>query len=159
MAPSSACRTSTQRKRGGPLELAPVAAVQDSYSLLERDAEPILDLPVGFQAFGPLAGGWLTGKYRRGEPPPGGSRMTQRPEPYRHLEADRVHDALDRFGAEARPPASTARPWRSPGSSPTRGIDAVVLGPRRREHLEPALRALELRLEPDERDELASLFA
>ena len=28
------------------------------------------------------AAGWLTGKYRRGEPYPAGSRMTQRPEPY-----------------------------------------------------------------------------
>jgi aryl-alcohol dehydrogenase-like predicted oxidoreductase len=141
------------------LELAPVAAVQDSYSLLERDAEPVLDLPVRFQAFGPLAGGWLTGKYRRGEAAPRGSRMTLRPEPYRHLEADRVHDALDRFGAEAEvrgvDRATLAFAWLLADSR----VDAVVLGPRRPAHLEPALRALDLRLEPDERAELASLFA
>jgi aryl-alcohol dehydrogenase-like predicted oxidoreductase len=141
------------------LELAPVAAVQDSYSLLERDDEPILDLPVRFQAFGPLAGGWLTGKYRRGEAAPEGSRMTLRPEPYRHLEADRVHDALDRFGAEADARgvdrATLALAWLL--GDPR--IDAVVLGPRRPEHLEPALRALELLLDRDERAGLASLFA
>ena len=140
------------------LELAPVAAVQNSYSLLDREAEPLLDLPVRFQAFGPLAGGWLTGKYRRGEAAPEGSRMTLRPEPYRHLEADRVHDALDRFGAEAeaRGVERTTLAFAWLLSDPR--VEAVVLGPRRAEHLEPALRALELPLEPDERDGLAALF-
>ena len=141
------------------LELAPVAVVQNSYSLLDRETEPVLDLPVRFQAFGPLAGGWLTGKYRRGEAAPEGSRMTLRPEPYRHLEADRVHDALDRFGAEAEARsvdrATLAFAWLL--TDPR--VDAVVLGPRRPEHLEPALRAFELPLEPDERKRLESLFA
>jgi aryl-alcohol dehydrogenase-like predicted oxidoreductase len=140
------------------LALAPVAAVQNSYSLLDREAEPLLDLPVRFQAFGPLAGGWLTGKYRRGEAAPAGSRMTLRPEPYRHLEADRVHDALDRFGAEAeaRGVERTTLAFAWLLSDPR--VEAVVLGPRRAEHLEPALRALELPLEADERDRLAALF-
>jgi aryl-alcohol dehydrogenase-like predicted oxidoreductase len=140
------------------LGLAPVAAVQNSYSLLDREAEPLLDLPVRFQAFGPLAGGWLTGKYRRGEAAPAGSRMTLRPEPYRHLEAERVHDALERFGAEAeaRGVERTTLAFAWLLSDPR--VEAVVLGPRRAEHLEPALRALELALEPDERDRLAALF-
>ena len=141
------------------LELAPVAAVQNSYSLLDRDAELGLDLPVRFQAFGPLAGGWLTGKYRRGEAAPEGSRMTLRPEPYRHLEADRVHDALDRFGAEAEARGVDRTTLAFAWLLADPRVDAVVLGPRRPEHLEPALRALELRLEPDEREGLAGLFA
>ena len=55
-------------------------AVQNSRSLLDRQDEPDL-LPlcaerhIAYLAFGPLAGGWLTGKYRRGEPPPHGSRI------------------------------------------------------------------------------------
>ena len=64
--------------------------VQNSYSLLDRDAErEVLPLcaahGLGFTPFSPLAGGWLTGKYRRGAPAPAGSRMTMRPEPYEHL--------------------------------------------------------------------------
>ena len=43
---------------------------------------------VGFTAFSPLAGGWLTGKYRSPGAYPAGSRMTLRPEPYRHLISD-----------------------------------------------------------------------
>src|ERR671935_167506 len=38
-------------------------------------------------------------------------------------------------------------------------VTAVVVGPRRPEHLAPALAALELRLSPQERNELAELFA
>jgi aryl-alcohol dehydrogenase-like predicted oxidoreductase len=82
------------------------SAVQNSYSLLERgDARELLplcaDRGVGYQAFSPLAGGWLTGKYRRGEAPPEGSRMTLRPEPYAHLRAEGVFDALEAFEARA----------------------------------------------------------
>jgi NDP-hexose C3-ketoreductase / dTDP-4-oxo-2-deoxy-alpha-D-pentos-2-ene 2,3-reductase len=38
-------------------------------------------------------------------------------------------------------------------------VTAVVVGPRRPEHLEAALRALESPLSQDEADELAALFA
>ena len=67
------------------LEAAAPQAIQNSYSLLARQDEPEL-LPlcarrgVAYLAFSPLAGGWLTGKYRRDAPYPAGSRMTQRPE-------------------------------------------------------------------------------
>src|SRR2546429_3634061 len=61
-------------------------AVQNSYSLLARQDEPdLLSLcavpGVAYRAFGPLAGGWLTGKYRRGAAYPARSRMTPRPRP------------------------------------------------------------------------------
>ena len=77
-------------------------AIQNSYSLLTRqDERDLLTLcaerRVAYLAFGPLAGGWLTGKYRRGEPFPAGSRMTQRPEPYRGFVTDRTFGALDRL--------------------------------------------------------------
>ncbi|MFP5319951.1 MAG: aldo/keto reductase [Acidimicrobiia bacterium] len=55
---------------------------QPPYSILARGAEADV-LPVcqrygmGVLAWSPLAGGWLTGKYRRGEDPPPGSRMTR----------------------------------------------------------------------------------
>src|SRR6478672_5549611 len=72
------------------LELGTPSLVQNSYSLLDRgDETEVIPLcaehGIPYQAFSPLAGGWLTGKYRRGEEAPLGSRMTMRPEPYRHL--------------------------------------------------------------------------
>src|SRR6266516_6773117 len=81
-------------------------AVQNSHSLLARQDEPHL-LPlcaergVAYLAFGPLAGGWLTGKYRRGAPYPAGSRMTQRPGPYTRFVTDRTFEALARLRAIA----------------------------------------------------------
>ena len=137
---------------------------QNSYSLLDREAEDeILPLcaehGLGFTPFGPLSGGWLTGKYRRGEGAPPGSRMATRPEGYPSLDDDRVFDALDGLGAEARSRgldmATLAFAWLL--AQP--GVTAVIVGPRRPEHLEPALRALEVELSPAEAEALAVLFA
>jgi aryl-alcohol dehydrogenase-like predicted oxidoreductase len=133
------------------------AVVQNSYSLLDREAErEVLPLCAAhgltFQAFGPLAGGWLTGKYRRDAPAPGGSRMTVRPEPYEHLRAPHVYDAIGEL-ARRGDPATLALAWlfADPRVS-------VVVGPRRPEHLKPALDALVASLTPQERDALAALF-
>jgi aryl-alcohol dehydrogenase-like predicted oxidoreductase len=62
-----------------------IAALQNRYSLLEREAEEELlplcrELGIGFVPYFPLASGVLTGKYRRGLPPPPGSRLENRPE-------------------------------------------------------------------------------
>jgi aryl-alcohol dehydrogenase-like predicted oxidoreductase len=57
----------------------PFVVIQSEYNMLVRDVEREV-LPycqahnVGFVPYYPLAGGFLTGKYRPGEPPPAGSR-------------------------------------------------------------------------------------
>ena len=131
--------------------------VQNSYSLLDREAErEVLPLcaerGLGFTPFSPLAGGWLTGKYRRGEPPPTGSRMTMRPEPYEHLRTDAVYAALDVLAARG-DPATLALAWLL--ADPR--VTAVVVGPRRPEHLAPALAAVEQGLDESTRRELAEV--
>ena len=138
--------------------------VQNAYSLLDREAaRDVLPLcareELGFTPFGPLAGGWLTGKYRPGEPPPPGSRMATRPEGQEHLLDDEAtFAAVDAFAAEARrrgvDPPALALAWLLCDER----VTAVILGARRPEHLEPARAALELELTPAERDELAELF-
>jgi aryl-alcohol dehydrogenase-like predicted oxidoreductase len=67
--------------RGGNLER--FVSAQNHYSLISRQAE--LDLlpastayGLGFLPYFPLANGLLTGKYRRGEPRPSGTRMDGR---------------------------------------------------------------------------------
>ena len=145
------------------LEAGRPAVVQNSYSLLERtDEHEVLPLcaefEVGYMPFSPLAGGWLTGKYKRDEPPPPGSRMATRPEPYEHLRTDHTFDALEAFAeAAARrgvDPATLALAWVLARPA----VTAVVVGPRRPDHLDPALRALDLKLSQAEADELAALF-
>ena len=144
-------------------EIARPAVVQNSFSLLDRgDEREVLPLCVEFgvayQAFSPLAGGWLTGKYRRGEDPPDGSRMTLRPEPYSELQNDRVFDALAALEAEAVDRdvdrATLALAWLF--ANPY--VSAIVVGPRRPEHLAPVFSGLNLQLSPDEAAEVAALF-
>src|SRR4051794_19077044 len=77
-------------------------SAQNEYSLLERDVEDELvpaceHVGVGLLPFFPLASGLLTGKYRRGEPAPPGTRLEGQEiddETY-----DRI-DSLERFAAE-----------------------------------------------------------
>jgi aryl-alcohol dehydrogenase-like predicted oxidoreductase len=139
------------------------AWAQNSYSLLEReDEEEALRICIreglGYTPYSPLAGGWLTGKYRRREEPPAGSRMTLRPDAYLHFQDDRVFDALEAFEERARErdtsPAALAIAWLLGDPD----VTAVIVGPRRPEQLRPALEALDLQLDPSEREELAGLF-
>ena len=137
---------------------------QSSFSLLDRgDAETVFPLchehGLGYEAFGPLAGGWLTGKYRRGEPYPQGSRMTQRPESYAGYATDETFDALEAFEREALgrgvSMAGLATAWLLSVSE----VTAVVVGPTRAEQLEPVREALDLELTSADRDHLRGLFA
>jgi aryl-alcohol dehydrogenase-like predicted oxidoreductase len=70
-------------------------ALQNQYSLLERSPERELiplcrEYDVGFVPYFPLASGLLTGKYRRGEPPPAGTRLEARPASLTDENFDRV---------------------------------------------------------------------
>jgi aryl-alcohol dehydrogenase-like predicted oxidoreductase len=88
------------RERG----LTPFVAVQNEYSLLVRDAErdvlPACErLGLGFVPYFPLASGLLTGKYRRGETAPAGTRLAGRDEIASEQQFD-VVDALEQFARE-----------------------------------------------------------
>ena len=79
-----------------------VVAVQNEYSLLHRDDDAeVLPLclrhGIGYVPYFPLASGLLTGKYRRGEPAPAGSRLAGRQIDDGDLE---TVEALERVGAE-----------------------------------------------------------
>ncbi len=143
------------------LGLGKPSLVQNSFSLLERGDEAELmplcvEHGIEYQAFSPLAGGWLTGKYRRGEEPPAGSRMTLRPEPYRHLEIDGVYDGLDALGRTASERGVSMGGLALAWALATAG--SAVAGPRRPVHLEMVREAVGLSLSESERGELGSLF-
>jgi aryl-alcohol dehydrogenase-like predicted oxidoreductase len=135
-------------------------AIQNEYSLLARgDESGVLPLcsreQVAYLVFSPLAGGWLTGKYRRGEAFPAGSRMTQRPDPYRAFLSDETFDRLERLTdlarADDRSLAGLALAWLLADEHVTQ----VVVGPGRPEHLAPVREALERPLSPAQREEVA----
>ncbi len=139
-------------------------AVQNSYSLLDLgDRDDVLPLcerrQIAYLAFSPLAGGWLTGKYRRGEPFPAGSRMTLRPDPYRGFVADQTFAALGRLEALATrrgtSTAGLALGWLLADNRVTQ----IVVGPGRPEHLRPVREAIEHPVTGSELAEIEGIIA
>jgi aryl-alcohol dehydrogenase-like predicted oxidoreductase len=137
------------------------ALVQNSFSLLDRaDESDVLPFcsehGIPYVPFGPLSGGWLTGKYRRGEAYPEGSRMTMRPGPYERLADDRVFDGLDKLRSEADARGvdlpTLAFAW------VLARVDGAVCGPNRAEQLDPILAARELQLSADDVDRIGRFF-
>jgi aryl-alcohol dehydrogenase-like predicted oxidoreductase len=83
----------------------PVVAIQSEYNLFRREVEREA-LPycaahgVGFVPYYPLAGGYLTGKYRRGQPAPPGSRG-ETVEMVQGFMIDAYYDKIERLEAWA----------------------------------------------------------
>lgn len=78
-------------------------SAQNEYSLLNRDAEhellPVLaERGIGFLPYFPLASGLLTGKYRKGEPAPAGTRLAANKERFDAV-TDEQWDRIEAFRA------------------------------------------------------------
>ena len=79
-------------------------SAQNNYNLLEREVEAelvpaCLRYGVGVLPFFPLANGLLTGKYRRNQPPPPGTRLSEKSHLLSGRNFDRV-EGLERYAAE-----------------------------------------------------------
>jgi aryl-alcohol dehydrogenase-like predicted oxidoreductase len=137
--------------------------VQNSFSLVDRAPEremfPLCaDQGIGFTAFSPLAGGWLTGKYRAASAYPEGSRMTLRPEPYRHLEREHVFRGLAALGEAARARAVEISALAIAWVLQHPRVDAAIVGPRSVAHLDAALTSTAIDLSDEEAERLGALF-
>jgi len=137
--------------------------VQNSFSLLDQgDADTVFPVcrehALGYEVHSPIAGGWLAGRYQRGQAYPEGSRMTQRPDAYRQFANDAVFDALEAFEREALgrgvSMAGLALGWLLDVPE----VTAVVVGPTRAEQLAPVREALALELSAEEHLYLGGLF-
>jgi aryl-alcohol dehydrogenase-like predicted oxidoreductase len=134
------------------------------YSLQARDAEyelipAAIDQGVGILVWSPLAGGLLSGKYRRDQRGPEGARqLTDWDEPPVR-DPDQLYDIVDALVEIAeRREASAARvalAWLMERP----GVTAVLVGARTEEQLADNLRAAELRLDDAERARLDELTA
>ena len=137
--------------------------VQNAFSLLEQgDRQTMFPLchehGLGYAPFGPLAGGWLTGKYRRGEEAPAGSRMTLRPEGGEGYRTDATFAALEAFERDAQARgvsmAALALAWLLHVPE----LTAIVVGPNDVAQLAPVRDALDIRLDADEHARIGALF-
>jgi aryl-alcohol dehydrogenase-like predicted oxidoreductase len=127
------------RKLAGGTLAARFEYVQNEYSMLaSADADDLIpycaDQGLRYTAFSPLAGGFLTGKYRLGEKPPAGSRLAHAPEAcaaYSTEESFAVIEQLRR-SAEARQQPMAEAALRFVLDTP--GVDGLIIAPRRTEH-------------------------
>jgi aryl-alcohol dehydrogenase-like predicted oxidoreductase len=137
---------------------APVT-LQPQYSLLVREIEweivpAAADAGLGLLPWSPLGGGWLSGKYRRGERPAGATRLGD--DPGRGMEAwdrrgtERTWDIIaavqDVAQARGVSMAEVALAWVT--DRPT--VTSTILGARTLEQLEANLRAAGLHLSAEE---------
>jgi len=145
------------------LGLARFDSLQPHYNLVHR-AEFELELRdvcntygLGVIPYSPLAGGFLTGKYRRGHTPPAGTRGATSRRIKDYLARDRNHDLVDRLRAmgEARGKsvAQMALAWLL--ADPV--ITAPIVGANTVAQWNEIAGALEVSLSEDEKNELDEL--
>jgi aryl-alcohol dehydrogenase-like predicted oxidoreductase len=137
------------------LGLERYASVQLQWSLAERGAERELvpaarAFGLGLMIWSPLARGFLSGKYRRGEAPPAGTRLASWQDTFRQFDNDRCWGALEAVRAVARrlgaTPAAVALAWLLAKPEAT----TLVLGARTEAQLADNLGALEVKLSPED---------
>ncbi len=141
------------------------AAQQIYYSLEARDAEyelvPLsVDQGLGILVWSPLAGGLMSGKYRRGSSPDGQSRQLSddwNEPPVRDQEKlyDTVEVLCDVAGGHGVSPAQVALAWLLGRPA----VTSLIIGARTDEQLADNLGAAELTLTSDERDALDKVSA
>ena len=136
--------------------------VQNSFCLLapgaDREVRAICrERGIGYSPYSPLAGGLLTGKYRRAEPFPAGTRMALRPDGTALTDA--THDALDTLRGVAQARASSSAAVALAWIIGHPDCAAPVAGPSRTApHLGHVAEALSLTLTDRERDQLDLVF-
>jgi aryl-alcohol dehydrogenase-like predicted oxidoreductase len=141
----------------------PVFASQQVYlSLQERSAEyeivpSAIDQGLGLLIWSPLAGGLLSGKYRRNQAAPEGSRLAGEWSEPPVYDEDKLYDTVDVLIEIAQghgvSPARVALAWLL-----TRpGVTTVIVGARTDEQLADNLAAVELELSTDELSRLEAV--
>ncbi|MDB4895792.1 MAG: adol/keto oxidoreductase [Firmicutes bacterium] len=146
------------------LGLARFVSVQPQYSLLVRDVEGEL-LPfcrsegVGVIPYSPMARGLLTGKYRKGEEPPAGTRAAAGEKRLHALMSDETFDRVERFRAActewglAMPQVATAWVLANPA------VTSAIVGASKPEQVADAAAAAELQLSAEQLQTLDQIFA
>jgi len=140
-------------------------ALQAQYSLVERGLErehvPLCEkFGLGILPWSPLAGGFLSGKYRRDAPPPAGTRLDKWKDRLASFDTPRNWKILDAVGAVARElgatPAEVSLAWLL--AKPT--VTSVIFGARTLAQLDDNLKAAALVLPAQalERLDRASAF-
>jgi aryl-alcohol dehydrogenase-like predicted oxidoreductase len=135
-------------------------SAQNHYNLLQRGAEhevipSCVNRGVGVLPYFPLANGLLTGKYRRGQAPPRGTRLTGRASELTDDVFDKM-EALERFGAER---GRSLLDVAIAGLAAMPGIASVIAGATKPEQARANAAASAWELSSDELDKLRSALS
>ena len=131
--------------------LSRYVTLQAQYSLLVRDLErehaPVCrEKGLGILPWSPLANGFLTGKFERGKPPQGGTRLGEKAERFARYDLERNWKILDAVRAVASElgttPAAVSLAWLV--GKPH--VTSVIFGARTIEQLDANLAAADLEL-------------
>ncbi|HID10926.1 MAG TPA: aldo/keto reductase [Candidatus Latescibacteria bacterium] len=131
-----------------------IAAEQPPYNILDRGIENEL-IWVGMRygiaivPWGPLAGGILSGKYKKGQKPPEGSRYEKAGPEDRRLTLEAL-DAVEKLKTIAEAKGITLPELAHAWLLHRPGITSPIIGPRTPEHLSSALKACEVELTQEE---------
>ena len=134
------------------------------YSLQARDIEyeivPVcVDQGLGILVWSPIAGGLLSGKYRRGVEPPAGSRhLGDWSEPPVHDE-DKLYDTIEELVAIGEDHGVSAARVALAYIMAKPAVTSVIIGARTAEQLEDNLAAAEMTLSDDEMERLDKVSA
>jgi aryl-alcohol dehydrogenase-like predicted oxidoreductase len=152
----SAAQLEEAERTARELGVARFTVLQNRYNLLERrddaDVLPLCrELDVSYIPYFPLASGLLTGKYRRGEAAPEGSRLAGR-----QIEDERFErvEALERFARER---GHTVHELAISALASTPEIGSIIAGATRPEQVRANAAAASWRLSEQELDELARI--
>jgi aryl-alcohol dehydrogenase-like predicted oxidoreductase len=124
-------------------------------SLQERSAEyeivpSAIDKGLGLLIWSPLAGGLLSGKYRRGQPPPPGSRHAGEWSEPPVYDEDKLYDTIEVLVQIAQDRGVSAAQVALAWLLGRPGVSSVVVGARTEEQLADNLAAASLRLSTEE---------
>ncbi len=131
-------------------------------SLQERSAEyeivpSALDQGLGLLIWSPLAGGLLSGKYRRGQPPPEGSRHAGEWDEPPVYDEDRLYDTVEVLVEIAEDHDVSAARVALAWLLGRPGVTSIVVGARTDEQLADNLAAADLELSAEEMDRLEAV--
>lgn len=138
------------------------AAMQSHYHMLERDVEREV-LPycaahgVGFVPYFPLAGGFLTGKYRRNQPAPTGSRGESSPYVKEYL-TDTNYNKIEKLEAWALEREHSLGDLAQAWLLAQPAVCSVISGATKLEQIQANVRAIEWMLTQPEMDEVNALL-
>ncbi len=129
--------------------------IQSYYSLIARDLEyeivPLcLDQKLGIMPWSPLAGGFLTGKYRRGKPRPAGARRSNPEGNFLQFDEEKGYDIIDELDRIAKRHDKTISQTALNYLLRKPAVSSIVIGARTPEHLADNLKSSEWELTPEE---------